>query len=57
MEVDMVKITLDVPKALRLNIRIAAAEKDRTVAAEIRDTLTQRYMGSAEAPQMACSEA
>lgn len=39
-----VKITLDVPKVLRMNIRIAAAAKDRTVAAEIRDTLMKRYV-------------
>lgn len=57
MEVDMVKITLDVPKTLRVNIRIAAAEKDRTVSAEIRDTLMQRYMGSPDTQEMACSEA
>lgn len=57
MEVDMVKITLDVPKMLRVNIRIAAAEKDRTVSAEIRDTLMQRYMGSSDTQEMACSEA
>ena len=55
MDNESVKVTLDVPKVLRMKIRIVAAEKDRTVAAEIRDTLTKCYLGGE--PEMACSEA
>ena len=44
---EKVKMTLDIPKQLRMNIRIAAAERDRTVAAEIRDTLGRIYVTGA----------
>ena len=38
-----VKITLDVPKVLRMNIRIAAAQNDRSFQAEVCDMLEQKY--------------
>ena len=53
---DTVKVTLDVPKVLRKKIRIAAAQKDRTVAAEIREALVDKYMVAAEEPTVACGE-
>lgn len=66
---ETVKVTLDVPKVLRHNIRIAAAAHDRTVAAELRAALGEKYgiapalpapdaggIGSAEGPQMQCGE-
>lgn len=55
---ERVKITMDVPKTLRANIRIAAARNDRLVSEEIRDTLTKIYGGATGGivPSMACSE-
>ena len=55
---ERVKITMDVPKTLRANIRIAAARNDRLVSEEIRDTLTKIYGGDTGGvvPSTACSE-
>lgn len=40
---ERVKVTLDMPKQLRINIRIAAAQNDRSFQAEVCDMLERKY--------------
>ena len=49
---EKVKITLEVPKVLRLKIRMAAAQNDRLVSEEVRDALARAYGGV----EIACGE-